>query len=95
MIALPRLKKKQLSDLDAMMKTEGWRLVTQMIEGSIEMHNASLINWDFKFDENGEVIKKSIMEYREKQIEVGILKKFLQFIRNPAKVKEAEKEESY
>lgn len=90
MITLPRLNKKQKEDLDTIMKMEGWKLVTQIIEGSITMSNAQLINWNFPFDEEGEPIKKSVMEYREKRIEVDLLKKFLLFLNNPAIVKESE-----
>ena len=56
MITLPRLNKKQKQDLDEMMKMEGWRLITQMVEGSIQVSNVDLLNWNFKFDEQGEPV---------------------------------------
>jgi len=94
MITMPRLNQKQLEDLETMQKMEGWRIVTQAIEGSIEMGNIELINYKFDFDDDGNPTKKSIMKYQEKQKEVGLLKIFLQFVYKPAIITN-ESEETY
>ena len=93
MIALPRLDKKQKKDLDEMKSMEGWKLVTQIIEGSIQVSNAKLINWNFKFGEDGEPLKQSILDYREKRIEADLLKNFLHFVNNPVIIKDVEIDE--
>lgn len=87
MIKRPRFSAKQIKDLETMQKTEGWKIVKQMIAGSIEIGNLELINFQFVFD-NGELTKNSAMQYQNKQKEIGILKEFLHFVENPVKVEE-------
>ena len=81
-----RLNRKQKEDLDSMTQSEGWRIVKNSVEVQIEIANAQLINWSFPFDDEGEPIKKKIMEYKEKQARVGLLKEFLQFVKEPTMI---------
>lgn len=88
MIKLPRLNAKQQADLKSMMQSEGWKMIVKAMETSIELSNAELINWSFPVDDDGEPIKKRVLEFREKRIEVDNLKKFLHFLYNPTKIVE-------
>lgn len=95
MIIKPRLSEKQLSDIKDMMKTEGWRIVNQMLEGSIEYKNVELQNFNFRFDDDGEVVKKSVLDHQNKKKEADILKELLQFLKNPAIVKKESSKDVY
>lgn len=95
MITKPRFKKKQIKDIEEMKQMEGWRLVSQVIEGSISISESSLLGWTFKYDDDGNVTKKSMQDYRQKQSEIILMKQFLSFIHNPVIIQEAQEDDMY
>ena len=80
---LPKLSPEQIKDFDIMRNTNGFDILKRVFETSIEIQNAELINYDFKFDENGEVNRKSTMKFRDMQLEADILKRLFVFIKKP------------
>lgn len=95
MMKLPRLNPKQKKDIDTMKMTEGWRLMRQALEGNIKLKDMELRSYDFKFDEDGEVNKKKILEFKIKQNESIILKNFLQLIDDPVILKKESEDDMY
>lgn len=91
-LRLRRISKEEKEHLDYMAATDGWRIVRQMFDGSIEMSTKELIKWKFQYDEDGNIKKESVRKYEKKQEELGLLKNFLQFMENPAILKEEEEE---
>ena len=86
MIKLVRLDKLQKQNLQAMTKTEGWKVIQEAMALEIELENVKLLNWSFKFDEEGEIVKKNIMEFQKKQAQVGLMKDFLLFVYDPTMI---------
>ena len=86
MIKLVRLDKLQKQNLQAMTKTEGWKVIQEAMALEIEVENVKLLNWSFKFDEEGEIVKKNIMEFQKKQAQVGLMKDFLLFVYDPTMI---------
>ena len=69
-----------------MTKTEGWKVIQEAMALEIEVENVKLLNWSFKFDEEGEIVKKNIMEFQKKQAQVGLMKDFLLFVYDPTMI---------
>lgn len=80
MITIPKLSKQEADNINVMKKMAGWSLVHRMIEDSIKFKNAALINFNWKFDGNGDPDKKDVLKFKDLQKETGILKQFLMFI---------------
>ncbi len=95
MIKRPRLKAEQKKALEEMIQCEGWRIVKQMIEGSIDIGNIELINFDWEINEDGSYSRKAIENHKEKRQGISLLKLFLEFINNPLEYKEKESEDIY
>ena len=83
---LPRLTAAQTKSIDAMTQMEGWRILRMSIEDNIKLKDAEINNFTFTIDDDGQANRKKVMEFQMKQHEVGVLKKFLQIVDNPAKV---------
>lgn len=95
MIKIPRLSEKDGNNIEEMKKTNGWKLMHDIIAESIKIQNIDIINFNWEFDENGEPNKKSIMKFMDLQKEVGILKEFLLFIEKPVIINKEEKNSIY
>lgn len=82
MIKIPKLKKEHLKELHDMKETEGWRIIAQALDYSVQVANVQLANWKFVRGDDGEIKTKSIKEFEDIQREALMLKEFLCFLEN-------------
>jgi len=95
MIKFPNLTAKQAKDIKDMQKTNGYEILSRAISVQIDLKNAELINFLWKFDDSGEASKKSVHEFRDIQKETVLLKKLFAFLQDPVIIKEKTDGEIY
>lgn len=92
MMQLPRLTEQQLKDVQLMQQTEGWRLVKDVVASNIGFLESSMRGHNFRFDDEGEIVKKSVLDFQKKQDKLSLLKSFLHFLEKPGKVLDVDRE---